>query len=283
MLEKLTCLTSEHIEGCLALSQEAGWNQNESDWRFILSVGEGFGVWDDDGSLVATTMTLTYGGRFSWICMVLVTASQRRQGLATRLMQCAMDLLRKRRLIAGLDGTPTGREVYRLLGFRDVYPLTRMQAERSRYVMDPSTGSGVRSLPTRSLQEIASYDAFAFGANRLSLLENLYHRQPAMAHVAVRDDRIVGYVLGREGRLATEIGPLVADDPATATALANAALTVCSGPIFLDLPDHHQGLKDWLRRCGFEEQRGFYRMLHGRGTPLDNPERIFLIAGPELG
>lgn len=276
-------LTSDHIEGCLALSQEAGWNQNKSDWRFILSVGEGFGLWDDNGRLVATTMTLAQGDRFSWICMVLVAASRRRQGLATRLMRSAMDLLRERRLLAGLDATPTGREVYRLLGFSDVYPLTRMQAERSKYVSVPSTGPCVKSLRSGSLGEVASYDVSAFGADRLPLLENLYHRQPGIAHVALRDDRIVGYVLGREGRLATEIGPLVADDGTTATALANAALTACSGPIFLDVPDHHQGFMEWLRRCGFEEQRRFFRMLHGRSTPLDDPERIFLIAGPELG
>ena len=70
----------------LALSTEAHWNQNEADWRFFLSQGTVFGVRDHDGHLVASAALLPYTSGNAWISMVLVTASFRRRGFATRLI-----------------------------------------------------------------------------------------------------------------------------------------------------------------------------------------------------
>ena len=43
----------------LSLSTEAGWNQNEADWRFFLSQGVVFGM-RDGTRLVATAALLPY-------------------------------------------------------------------------------------------------------------------------------------------------------------------------------------------------------------------------------
>ena len=54
----------------LALSAEAGWNQNEADWRFFLAQGIVFGLRDSD-RLVATAALLPYSAGNAWIIMVL--------------------------------------------------------------------------------------------------------------------------------------------------------------------------------------------------------------------
>ena len=54
----------------LVLSTEAGWNQNEADWRFFLSKGIVFGLRDGD-RLVATAALLPYSAGNAWISMVL--------------------------------------------------------------------------------------------------------------------------------------------------------------------------------------------------------------------
>ena len=121
-------LSEEHIPGCVELVTEARWNQTADDWRMMLSLGEGFGLVDPQGKLVATALALPFAsGGFGWISMVLVTEMHRRKGLATRLMASALAALEARKLVSILDATPAGREVYRLIGFQDTWGIERMQ------------------------------------------------------------------------------------------------------------------------------------------------------------
>jgi GNAT superfamily N-acetyltransferase len=284
-------VTESDLADCLALSAEAHWNQIAEDWRLILELGEVLGL-VRDGRLVATAGFMPYGGRFAWISMVLVTASERRQGHATRLLRWAMARAEGRGLIAGLDATPEGREVYRRLGFRDIYRLTRLEANHppvSAGPPRPGPGPGprpgitVRPLQEADLDAVAAFDAAAFGADRRPVLADFRARMPDLALLAQSGGRIGGHVLARNGRRATQIGPLVAEDLATAEALLAAALTHAAGRVFIDLCDRHTDLRGWLNRRGFTVQRPFTRMLLGRADPLDAPPRIIAVAGPELG
>src|ERR1700737_4348046 len=87
----------------LVLSTEAHWNQNEADWRFFLTKGIVFGVRDHDHRLVATAALLPYGPENAWISMVLVTASWRRRGLATRLVDACLDAATKQGFVSWLN------------------------------------------------------------------------------------------------------------------------------------------------------------------------------------
>src|SRR3954462_8178974 len=86
----------------LVLSTEAGWNQNEADWRFFLSKGIVFGLRDGD-RLVASAALLPYSAGNAWISMVLVTADVRRRGIATKLVDACLDVARRRSLTTWLD------------------------------------------------------------------------------------------------------------------------------------------------------------------------------------
>ena len=94
---------------------------------------------------------------------------------------------------------------------------------------------------------------------------------------------MTGYALAREGRQATQIGPLVADDSDTAIALAAHSLAGLDGRAVLDCPSRHGPLIEWLKASGFAYQRPYIRMLRGRSEPLDNADLVFALAGPELG
>src|SRR3979411_2617622 len=99
----------------LVLSTEAHWNQNEADWRFFLTKGIVFGVRDNDRRLVASAALLPYGPENAWISMVLVTASWRRRGLATKLVDTCLDVATKEGLTCWLDATPAGGQPGRYL------------------------------------------------------------------------------------------------------------------------------------------------------------------------
>src|ERR1700712_4917556 len=121
----------------LELSSEAHWNQNEADWRFFLTAGTVFGVRDDGRRLIATAALLPYSSGNAWISMVLVTASWRRRGLATRLVDACLAAAKKQHLVAWLDATPAGATVYGPLGFSPTLQLRRLRIENSTTPTSP--------------------------------------------------------------------------------------------------------------------------------------------------
>jgi GNAT superfamily N-acetyltransferase len=276
-------LTAADIPGCVALSAEARWNQTADDWQMMLSLGEGFGLVDPAGTIVATSLALPFpSGGFGWISMVLVTESQRRRGLATRLMASAMAALEARKLVSILDATPAGREVYRLLGFRDTWGIERMQCLETP-TLPAIPKSAIRRMTDADWPAVCALDAKAFCADRRELIGALRNRLPPAALVAEAGGRLKGFLLGRDGRIANDLGPCVADSEDTAIALLAAALETVSAPVFLDMPAQHAKVGAWLRAAGFTLQRPYTRMLLDRSEPFNDVRQLFAIAGPELG
>jgi Acetyltransferase (GNAT) domain len=115
------------------------------------------------------------------------------------------------------------------------------------------------------------------------VLAGLRGRLPAADLIAARADGIVGFQLGRDGGLAAHIGPLIAEDEATARALVVRALDGIEGPLFIDLADNKTGLRSFLDAHGFTAVRPFTRMLYGSSTRFDDAARTFAVVGPEFG
>jgi GNAT superfamily N-acetyltransferase len=277
-------LTPSELDDVGALVRDARWNQLAADWRIFLKLGRLYAVPTDDGRIVATTATLPYGGRFAWISMVLVAPDYRRRGLATRLMQQAMRELAAAKLVPVLDATPDGREVYRRLGFEDAWGFQRLiRRERQGAGAPAPAGIIVRPITDADWQAVCAYDAAAFGAERGAVLAGLRGRLPAADLVAMRADELVGFLLGRDGRLAAHLGPLIAEDDAIARALVARALEGIDGPLFVDLADSKTDLRRFLDAHGFAAVRPFTRMLYGAAARFDDPARTFAVLGPEFG
>jgi hypothetical protein len=271
-------LSEDSIAGCMKLSAEAGWNQTADDWALFMRRGTVFGLPDADGSPVATGAILPYPDDFAWISMVLVTASRRRARIGTRMLETCCSELTRCGLVAVLDATPAGERVYRPLGFEPIFKLSRWQGEGSRGRAELPTG--IRHMTLADLAGVETIDAAAFGAKRRFLLESFLRRAPHLAFV--RDDQS-GFVLARPGRLAIQIGPLVAADEDTAAALLNTALDAVDGSVFLDLCDRWQSLARALEKRTFAVQRPFLRMALRNREPFGAPARMFVVAGPEFG
>lgn len=272
----LAPLAARDIAGCMALVAEAGWNQTSDDWTVFLDHGTVFGLPDASGRPVATGAILPYD-TFAWIGMVLVTAARRRARIGTRILETCCTELTQRRLVALLDATPAGERVYRPLGFEPLFGLTRWQGVGGDRA---APRSGIRPLRECDLVAVAAIDSAAFGAPRSFLLDGYFHRAPHLAFVTESGD---GFALARTGRVATQIGPIVAADEATAAALLDAALDAAAGPVFLDLCDRWDGLVSLLGRRRFTVQRPFLRMALRHRAPFGDAARTFVIAGPEFG
>ncbi len=278
-------LGEQHLAGAMALSRAANWNQNETDWRMMLRLGKGFGLSAADGSFVASIVVLPYEDKFAWMSMVLVAPEFRRLGYASLLLRRAIAYLQARRLTPLLDATPAGHEVYLQEGLRDTWSFQRYSLPEARPVSGWQDMSGLklRQLADDDWPQILAMDLPAFGASREPLLRALAARLPDAALVAERGDKICGYLLGRDGREARQLGPLVAADLPAAQALLSHALERVAAPLYIDIVDRHTSLRSWALMRGFAVQRPFTRMVHGAGRAPGNNETVMLVAGPELG
>jgi GNAT superfamily N-acetyltransferase len=278
-------LTPGDLADANALVGEAGWNQVAADWSIFLDLGTVHAIRNEAGRVVATAATLPYGGRFAWISMVLVAPDYRRRGLARRLLhRCVRDIAGAG-LVPILDATPAGRNVYVGLGFEDAWSYHRLARTSRKDITEPVPPDGIRIVPIDDgiFGELRRYDAAAFGADRGTVLARLRGRVPGADLVALRGDMVCGLLLGRDGRSATQLGPLVADDPVIARSLLARGLGVAAGPVYIDLLDTQAETRAWLETQDFAAQRPLTRMLHGRSSDFSDVARTFAVAGPELG
>jgi hypothetical protein len=212
--------------------------------------------------------------------MVLVTKARRRGGVGSRLLKRCIAEVQQSGAVAGLDATEHGRPIYLALGFRDLYKISRWHLDG---VKDAPSNIALRLLASSDLPAVIAYDCALSGMDRPSLLTHLASRQPNAAWVAESAGRLTGYVMGREGRAASSIGPVVADGEAIGLALIAKAAASVQGPFIIDVPDTHAEIRQWLEHQGAVSPRGYVRMTLGSAPGLDDPSHLFALAGPELG
>src|SRR6185369_9144883 len=191
------------IPAAMQLKEAAGWNQTEEDWQRLLALEpNGCFAAMKDGRLVGTTTTTTYGNELAWIGMVLVDPQQRRQGIATQLMNVAIEYLKDKVATVKLDATALGEPVYERLGFR-----VESRFERWSGIANARNADTPRVLDH---DDLLALDRIAFGADRSKLIEKLIDDAcvpPVLQRDA--DGTLTGYALARRGTNADYIGPVV--------------------------------------------------------------------------
>jgi ribosomal protein S18 acetylase RimI-like enzyme len=271
------------------LSEIAGWNQTQADWRDYLAFEpDGCLAAEIDGVLAGTATCIRYGETVGWIGMVLVHPAHRRLGLGTELLGRTIAYLKGRgtRSIR-LDATPMGKAVYIPLGFRDEYEVARFEGASPARQAGGEPGSrraALGPLAQADLPAIADLDAEAFGVRRMDVLSALSRRDPALCFVARSGGAISGFIIARQGREAVQLGPGVARDPVVAGSLFRALLgAACGRRVFLDLPAPNRAGAEIMARHGFKVQRAFARMVLGDGGPAGRADLVFGTSGAEKG
>ncbi len=273
-------MTSDDLALGLRLAAQAGWNQTEADWRrFLWLEPEGCFVAQWAAEPVGTTAAFVFGP-VGWIAMVLVDEAFRHRGIATQLVQQALQYLDGRGVqTVRLDATPLGRPVYERLGFLPEYGLLRMQAEVSL----PSGETSFVPLPAERVPGVCELDTAITGTSRQSLIQRLYAERPEAMTAAFEGGAAVGYAFWRPGRRAVQIGPAAAVSAATGAAMLDGVLGRCpAGPLFIDVPADSRAAVGGSETHGFVVQREFTRMVRGPRI-ADFPQGIWASSGPEKG
>src|SRR5690606_36341799 len=87
-----------------------------------------------------------------------------------------------------------------------------------------------------------------------------------------------GFAMSRKGRVATQIGPVVAKEAGTAIDLVDGMLSAIDGPVLIDAFDRHDALTRHLEKRGFVRQRPFERMARGPHAHFGRAECSFAAA-----
>lgn len=270
-------MTAGDIAAGLTLCRSAGWNQLENDWKIFLELdpdGSRVAI-DENGKVTGTVATVKYEDHFSWIGMVLVDPSKKRQGIGTQLLLQALDILSDQKTVK-LDATPAGREVYLKLGFRDEYTLCRMMSDNIS--VDKSNAVNITE---NDFANILEKDKTVFGASRKGILKWIHKNYPEFSFVINKDSRI-SYAFGRKGFKFSQVGPVVADNTEEAIHVTKAVLKNVTGPVILDVMNDSL-FYHWLVSTGFTEQRKLIRMYRGANKYPGIPGKQFAILGPEFG
>ncbi|NKZ02755.1 GNAT family N-acetyltransferase [Actinomadura latina] len=263
----------EDLAACQRLAGDREWGREDRKWRFLFSVGDVYGVDDDNGELAGTVVSTPYGKDVTAISMVLVAKRYERRGLGGRLMRHVIDNASAASLC--LTATEYGRALYERLGFRPVGLCTTYKG-----VSDGPSRRGV-SVPLEAVDmpAVHALDTEVFGADRSQLVEGLPFFCETLR--VVRDETgIAGYGGAWRNDDRVIVGPLMARDAETALTLLDEV--VPEGPIRLDIDHRHPELNAWAEEHGLRP--AFTTTIMEYGAPVANdPSRLFLPVAQALG
>lgn len=277
---EIRLLFESDIPAAMELKEAAGWNQTEADWHRLLSLEPNgcFGAVKDE-RLVGTTTTTIYG-ELAWIGMVLVEPQQRRQGIAAKLMNAAVEYLEGKVETIKLDATALGQPVYEKFGFE-------VESEVERWAGTASSTAGESHsavVDDAAVRDLLNLDRLAFNADRSQLIEKLI-ADACVPPVLIRnaDGTLSGYALARSGTTKTYIGPVVARERQVVETLLDRTLEQLSGrDVYIDINKECVTDASLLSARGFVKERDLIRMVKGGPTQKTSP-MVVAIGGPEVG
>jgi GNAT superfamily N-acetyltransferase len=265
------------------LRQIAGWNQRPADWQRFLDLSpRGCFVAEAAHHIIGTVTTIQYDRKVAWIGMLLVDPNFRSHGIGKALLTHAIEHLQSEHIPSiKLDATPLGESLYRKMGFRDEWALTRYRAVVSGR-LDEVVGP-VLDLTNENAHQAIELDAQAFGIRRPELIESLLlSAKEALAITNARE--LDAFGLLRSGSVADYLGPVVARTKVAATEII---LELCrragDRPVYWDIPMPNEAALALAKKLGFQAERPLLRMYLGRNDHPGDVAKYLGIADPSLG
>ena len=256
-----------------------GWNPGLADDAcFAAADPQGFLIGEFEGAPAATVSCVNYSAGFAFLGFYIVREDLRGRGFGLRIWNAAIAHAGRR--VIGLDGVTAQQQNYRKSGFELAYANVRYGGTVAPPDAPPV---GVIALTEIPLATVEAYDATVFPAPRTAFLRAWIGSPGHLGRAVVRDGRLAGWGVIRPCRKGRKIGPLVADDRATAELVLSALLAgVGGGEIFLDVPGINRDAIALAEDLGLAPVFETARMYTGAIPPL-RLERVFGVTTFELG
>ncbi|MCA1454334.1 GNAT family N-acetyltransferase [Bradyrhizobium sp. BRP22] len=256
-----------------------GWNPGFADAAcFAATDPEGFFIGERDGAPVATVSCVNYDESFAFLGFYIVRKDLRGRGYGLRLWNAAIAHAGRR--VIGLDGVVAQQDNYRKSGFELAYANIRYGGTVTAPDAPQAKVVRLRDVP---LATVEAYDATVFPARRTAFLRAWIGSPGHVGCALLRDGELAGWGVIRPCRSGRKIGPLVADDRASAEVVLSALLArVGDGETFLDVPGINRDAIALAHDLGLAPVFETARMYTGPVPPL-RLERIFGVTTFELG
>jgi ribosomal protein S18 acetylase RimI-like enzyme len=277
---KIRRMTIQDIPFGMYLKDQSGWNQTQADWRRLLNMeppGSFVAEWNSQP--VGTVATCIFDS-VAWIAMVLVDAAFRGRGVARAMLQEAMTYLKHQNVrTVRLDSTALGQPIYEQMGFIGQYTLTRFEGT-ARASAEPCPQ--VETAAPTDHDALCQFDQQTTGADRRKLLRQLFSENPNELQVVRSQSGIAGFLTGRPGTRAFQIGPCLAKPEAGEALFLDVAARHAGQFVFIDIPDDNPPAVSHALHLGLAPSRKFLRMSWGE--PIrERINELWASSGPEKG
>lgn len=262
----MRAMTPDDIDRLHELSLTVLWPHRPSDWRVLLTLGNGVVGCDPIGRVVASGMWFPMGERYATIGMVITSPRLQALGGGRWIMKHIMAQCENRDIL--LTSTRAGYRLYQSLDFQMVAPVFQHQGiaasiDRSKL----SVTKGIRDLDANDWQSILQLDNTAFGIDRSHIIETVLEK--SQGSVLVRDNRIIGFALCRKFGRGHVIGPVVAQNSDDAMALIAPHINQHTGHFLrIDTAEQDSTFKNFLIAAGMPE----FDTVTSMRRPLINKE-----------
>jgi GNAT superfamily N-acetyltransferase len=269
-------LGAEDAPALAAIAVERRWRPHLEAWRVALSLGRGFGIEAREG-LAAVAILLPHGDRAA-VLSVLTSPRYAGQGLGRRVAEAALEAAGHASV--ELHAPPGGIHFAGRLGFRPIGSSTRYVGRPTPRAR-PDGAASLRPVSGSDFPAVVAIDEVAWGALRRPLVEALFPFA-VRACLAVSEGRTVGYGLawGEGDDLA--VGPIVAEEDATAAAMAGWLAGAGDREVRMDVPDERSATASAALAAGLAPRGRIARMVLG-AAPGGRRERLHALAAPWAG
>jgi GNAT superfamily N-acetyltransferase len=256
-----------------------GWNPGLADAAcFAVPDREGFFIGEIDGEPAATISVVNYGASFAFLGFYIVRPDLRGRGIGLRIWQDAIAHAGAR--VIGLDGVVAQQANYRKSGFVLAYANIRYGGI---VAATAAPNVDVVALGDVPFAMVEAYDATVFPAPRPTFLRAWIDTPGHLGRALIRDGGLAAWGVIRPCLRGWKIGPLAADNRASAEAVLSALIgSMGGGEIFLDVPAINRDAVALAQDLGLAPVFETARMYTGE-IPQLRLERVFGVTTFELG
>lgn len=257
-----------------------GWNPGAHDMAAFHAVDpDGFWIAETDGRPAATISVLAYDADYAFLGFYIAAPERRGRGVGKALWDAALAACPARAV--GLDGVVDQQANYARSGFTFRHRNVRREGKVAPSKALPP-GTVVRASAPEDRVALVAFDAAIFGRSRARFLDVWLAAPGHRAVLAERDGALVGYGVSRPCERGTKVGPLFAQDAATADALLRALCDGRPAPHVLDVPEPNAAAMALAAVHGLVPVFETARMVRGE-APADDTTRVFGVTTFEAG
>jgi ribosomal protein S18 acetylase RimI-like enzyme len=278
-------LEQTDLEFAYKLNMGERWNDRKEDLlRMYNYQPGGCFIAEVEKKPVGHVFSVTYG-KLGWLGLLIVKAEYRRKGIATQLMNKAIDYLSQLGVqTIKLEAAAQVSELYRKLGFADEYGSLRLSKAIKKST--PRMKDSPTPIKKENINEIATLDKKYFGADRTRVIAGLFTENPQLCFACYDKATVDGYIMCRKAKNGYTVGPFVCNPENLQ--IAEGLLQACMNrlentTLYIGVPETNRNAVDLLTGHGFVQYSRSIRMRLGPELIDEKVRGIFAIGGPMKG